>query len=170
MEVIPAQKTKKMLKCPGSTVEIAALSTEPRNGNLHLQQVSEMPLPDAGHGLRFHLPRHFSPETVGELLLMPQCLDGACLHRRRPAELHVCQRLLASLSTAPQHPRVPPHPSFPHLTPMLGHKPCLRSTGFLSFTSLDLSSPACKLKHPGFSIPGDPQGKSCISTRKPIGR
>ena len=162
-----------MLKCPGSTVEIAILSAEPRNGNLHLWQVSEMPLPHAraGHALRFHLPRCFWPETAGELLLMPWCLEEACLHRRRPAELHVCQELLHP-SLQPHRPRGPLSIlSFLPLSPCLGTDPYLYTPQVsYSFTSLDLSSPVCKLKHPGFSILGDPRGKSCISIRKPIGR
>lgn len=166
MEIIPVHETKRMLKRPGSTVEIAVLRTEPRNGNLHPQQVSEKPHACEGHGLRFHLPRRFCPEPAGELLLVPRCL-----HQGRPAELHVCQQLLTSLSTSPQTPRAPLHPSFPLSIPCLGTDPylCTPQVSY-RFTSVDLSSPVCILKHRGFSIPGDPQGKSCISRRKPISR
>lgn len=112
MEIIPVHETKRMLKRPGSTVEIAVLRTEPRNGNLHPRQVSEKPHACEGHGLRFHLPRRFCPEPAGELLLVPRCL-----HQGRPAELHVCQQLLTSLSTSPQTPKGPSPPFLSSLYP-----------------------------------------------------
>lgn len=66
MEIIPAHKTKRMLKRPGQTVGTAVASAGPRNRNLHPWQVSETPPPCAcaGHTLRCHLPRCFCPAAV----------------------------------------------------------------------------------------------------------
>lgn len=148
MEIIPAHKTKRMLKCPGSTVEIAVLSGETRNGNLHPWQVLEMPLPHphVGHRLRFHLPRHFCPEIAGELLLVPRCPDGACLHWRLPAELHMCQELLG---------RAPLHPSFPPSISVLRHRSLpIYSTGFLQFYKPGPEQPFLQAQAPWLLHPG----------------
>lgn len=91
--------------------------------------------------------------------------------KETPAEFHVCQELLRSLWTAPQPPRAPLHPSFPPSIPVPRHRPLsTHSTGLLEFYKPGLEQSCCEMKHPDFSILGDPCGKSCFSQRKPISR
>lgn len=132
-----------MLKCLGSTVEIAGLSTEPRNGNRH-------------HGKSQRCLCHMLVQATGwdftsqgvsiprphdsELLLMLRCPDGACLHQRQVAELCMVQEQLQP-SLQPHRPRrsLSILPFLP-LSPCLGIDPMSKLHG--SFTVLQAGSRA----------------------------